>query len=142
MADFDISTLDDIVSDPLVQLKNPTPSTPAFQMLEDIWHVKDWLLRIFPHDHSAFKPFAAALKLSTFVYDRNDRARVEEVLNKNNETWNDVSRKQTAIIHRRVRRYIPPPTVLVPALTALFILGSVLWADWWLYTLEKAGWHV
>ncbi|KAJ7839285.1 hypothetical protein B0H13DRAFT_1911308 [Mycena leptocephala] len=22
----------------------------------------------------------------------------------------------------------------------LFILGSVLWADWWLYTLEKAGW--
>ncbi|KAJ7271810.1 hypothetical protein C8J57DRAFT_1226375 [Mycena rebaudengoi] len=83
MADFDMSTLDDIVSDPLVQLKNPTPSTPASRTLEDIWHVKDQLLRILLHGHSAFKPFAAALKLSTFVCDRNDRACVEEVLNKN-----------------------------------------------------------
>ncbi|KAJ7210304.1 hypothetical protein C8J57DRAFT_1257221 [Mycena rebaudengoi] len=92
MADFDMSTLDDTVSDPL-----------------DIWYVKDQLLRILPHGHSAFKPFAAALKLSTFVYGRNDCACVEEVLNKNDETWNDVLSKQTAKIHRRVRRYIPPP---------------------------------
>jgi hypothetical protein len=119
MADFDMSTLDDIVSDPLVQPKNPTPFTLASRTLEDIWHVKDRLLRIPPHGHSAFKPFAAALKLSTFVCDRNDRACVEEVLNKNDETWNDVLCKQTAKIHRRVRRYIPPPAVLVPALTAL-----------------------
>ncbi|KAJ7257616.1 hypothetical protein C8J57DRAFT_1234764 [Mycena rebaudengoi] len=74
------------------RLKNPTPSTLASRTLEDIWHVKDRLLRILPHGHSAFKPFAVALKLSTFVYDRNDRARVEEVLNKNDETWNDVLR--------------------------------------------------
>ncbi|KAJ7271725.1 hypothetical protein C8J57DRAFT_1226303 [Mycena rebaudengoi] len=78
MADFDMSTLDDIVSDPLVQLKNPTPSTPASRTLEDIWHVKDQLLRILLHGHSAFKPFAAALTLSTFVCDRNDRRGFEQ----------------------------------------------------------------
>ncbi|KAJ7202182.1 hypothetical protein C8J57DRAFT_1543404 [Mycena rebaudengoi] len=95
MADFDMSTLDDIVSDPLVQLKGPTPSTPASRTLEDIWHVKDQLLRILLHGHSAFKPFAAALKLSTFVCDRNDRACVEEVMQADRKntppySWKDV----------------------------------------------------
>ncbi|KAJ7214133.1 hypothetical protein C8J57DRAFT_1538623 [Mycena rebaudengoi] len=42
--------------------------------------------------------------------------------------------------------YVITITISFPAqqrlLMTLLILGSVLWADWWLYTLENARWYV
>ncbi|KAJ7153309.1 hypothetical protein C8R46DRAFT_1357190 [Mycena filopes] len=106
--------------DPLAQPKIPTPATLPTRTFEDIFHVKDRLLDLLPKGHSAFKPFAAALGLATFVYDRHDRAAVEASLKKTGETWNEAIRARTSAMHRRVRRYIPPPDILVSALTALF----------------------
>ncbi|KAK6993005.1 hypothetical protein R3P38DRAFT_3372035 [Favolaschia claudopus] len=114
------STNSESATNLLTQPRNHSPATLPTRTLEDIWHVKDRLLKLLPSGHSAFRPFAIALGLATFVYDRDDRMRVDEVLRKKGQTWNEAIRKETSKMHRRVKRYIPPPDILVPALTALF----------------------
>ncbi|KAJ7723118.1 hypothetical protein B0H14DRAFT_3520131 [Mycena olivaceomarginata] len=98
MAAFDMSQLDTITPDPLTQPHTASPATHSTRTFEDSWHVKNRLLKLLPHGHSAFKPFAAALRMSMYVYDRNDRARVEEVLKAKGDTWAHALRTRTAKI--------------------------------------------
>lgn len=107
-------------SNAFVQPDSITPTNLPSRTLEDIWHVKERLLKLLPEAHSAFKPFKAAFGQAIFVYDKTDRENVEKVLQKNGEKWDVVLRTKTAMIHKRVRRYVPPPDILCPVLKTLF----------------------
>jgi hypothetical protein len=90
------------------------------RILEDIFHVIDRLLRLLSKSHSAYKAFAFAFSQAIFIYDRNDREAVEAILDKHNLTWDYALHIKKTAIHRRVRRYVPPPDILCQALETLF----------------------
>jgi len=90
------------------------------RILQDIFHVEDRLLRLLPERHSAYKAFAIAFTQAIFVYDKDDRAAIEAALKKHNVTWEYALRTKKDAIHRRVRRYVPPPNILCQALKTLF----------------------
>jgi len=104
----------------LVQPDNAALIAFLTRILEDILHVEDRLLRILLEKHSAYKPFAFAFSQAIFVYDRDDRTAVEAVLKKQNMTWEYALRTKKTAIHRRVRRYVPPPDIVCHALETLF----------------------
>jgi hypothetical protein len=90
------------------------------QILEDIFHVENRLLRLLLQDHSAFKAFAFAFTQAIFVYDKDDKAAVEKFLQSHSMTWDHALQVKKTAVHRRVRRYVPPPDVLCPTLQKLF----------------------
>ena len=55
------------------------------------------------------------------VEDINDRRAVEEVLAKKGKTWEQIMYSNPDNLHRRVRRFCPPPNILVPQLKALIL---------------------
>ena len=90
------------------------------RVLEDVWHVMDRLFRCLKRSHSGYKAFATAFGRALFVYDQDDYAAVTSVLEKKQSTFDAALRKNSDAIHRRVRRYIPPPDILCPVLKTLF----------------------
>jgi hypothetical protein len=104
----------------LKQPSHESPKTLASCVLEDIWHVKDHLLRLLPQSHSAFKKFRQAFGEAIFVFDKNDQAQIKEFLKKNGQTWDQALRRNPGKIYRRCQRYIPPPDILAPVLKTLF----------------------
>jgi hypothetical protein len=106
-----------------LQLSQPQTAAPEIlpsRCLEDPWHIQNRLLKLLSHAHSAFKPFAAALSRAMFVHDQDDRQLVTTALESKGETWDKALRTNPDAINRRVRRYIPPPAVLLAALETLF----------------------
>ncbi|KAJ7246748.1 hypothetical protein C8J57DRAFT_1241387 [Mycena rebaudengoi] len=46
----------------------------------------------------------------------------------------------TAAFPAPKQSYLTTKHTFIRSTAPLFILGSVLWASWWLYAVEKAGW--
>jgi len=74
----------------------------ASHVLEDIWQVKDCLLRLLPQSHSALKKFRLAFGETIFLFDKNDQAQIKEFLEKK---WDQALRRNPGEIYRRCWRY-------------------------------------
>jgi hypothetical protein len=105
---------------PLVQPAEATGPRPT-RTFQDIWHLMNRLIKhIDRRNHSLGKEFARFLRDAIFVPDKIDKAQVEAVLKADGITWDQAVRSKPGWIWERVRRYVPPPEILVPILTELF----------------------
>ncbi|KAK7448771.1 hypothetical protein VKT23_013502 [Stygiomarasmius scandens] len=126
-ADPEIDRLIQQVDLTKVNIANPLLKQPAVEgesilsrVLEDIFHAEDRVLKHLPKPHSAYKPFARALKQVMLVPDKEDKEKVEKVLAKQGFTWEYALHSKPDEIRKRVRHYCPPPEKLVADLEILF----------------------
>jgi hypothetical protein len=80
----------------------------------------DRLLRLLSKKNSAYKVFARDFSEAIFIRDQTDEHNVREVLTKHGIDWEYAKRAKSAALNRRIRRYIPEPSVLLRRLEALF----------------------
>jgi hypothetical protein len=80
----------------------------------------DRLLRLLPKKHSVFKDFAHQLSEAIFVRDQDDEDSVRAVIEKKGGKWSYMLRAHSAALHKRIRRFIPSPEILVQRLRCLF----------------------
>jgi len=102
-----------------IQAKHHHNSFLPTRVFDDIFHVQNRLLKTLSKMHSAFNSFARELSRVMLVEDVNDRHAVEEVLARKGKTWDKMMYSNPDNLHRRVRRFCPPPNILVPQLQAL-----------------------
>lgn len=83
----------------------------------DIWH----LFHQFniPLSHGLRRPFARALSAALFLVDQADKQAVENVLQQKGTSYEAKLKSQPWWIHSRVRRYIPPPEILLSRMAAV-----------------------
>lgn len=101
---------------------NPTEGNAKYpsRVLDDSLHFQDRLFRCLHKRHSAFRAFAHDFSEAIFIRDRDDEAAVQRVLESKGVDWNYAIRAKSDAMHRRIRRYIPPPSILVKRLKTLF----------------------
>lgn len=90
------------------------------RLFDDIFHVQNRLLRTLSKTHSAFKAFARAFSEVLLVPDKSDEDAVKAIFAKKNIPWKLACKSKSDAIHKRVRRYCPPPAILVSDLQILF----------------------
>ncbi|TDL21010.1 hypothetical protein BD410DRAFT_804659 [Rickenella mellea] len=78
LSDIDMSTAYSQPQD----LESPVPS----RILADVWHIMDRILRLIPQSHSLRQEFSSAFSETILVPDREDKARMEAFLKKQNLT--------------------------------------------------------
>ncbi|KAI7853847.1 hypothetical protein BDC45DRAFT_569823 [Circinella umbellata] len=76
------------------------------RVLKDIYHFKA-LLKV-PRQHVFAKEFARRLRDAVFVFDKNDRKKVEEYLGKKRLTWVSAMNTNASWTLRRIKRAVPP----------------------------------
>lgn len=62
--------------------------------------------------HGLRRPFARALRDALLIPDEEDKAAITPILEKRETTYDDMVLFHSSYVHRRVRRYIPPPETL------------------------------
>ena len=102
-----------------VQAKHHHNSSLPTRVFDDIFHVQNRLLKTLSKMHSAFNSFARELSQVMLIEDVDDRRAVEEVLARKGKTWEQMMYSNPDNLHRCVRRFCPPPNILVPQLQAL-----------------------
>ncbi|KAF8633831.1 hypothetical protein AX17_004351 [Amanita inopinata Kibby_2008] len=82
------------------------------RVLGDIWHLMDQ----FPisQHHALRAPFARALRDAIFLFDPEDKAIMEDFLQKQNISWESILRCHPDWVLRRVKRIVPCPEELLP----------------------------
>jgi hypothetical protein len=90
------------------------------RVLDDAFHYMDRLLRLLSRKHSAFKDFVHDFSEAIFMRDQTDERAVREVLEWEGANWQYIKRAKSKALNKRIRCTIPPPSVLVPRLEALF----------------------
>ncbi|KAG2212963.1 hypothetical protein INT46_008089 [Mucor plumbeus] len=75
-----------------------------------------------PMKHGAFKDFMKSYRDALFVFDEDDKKRVEKVLylKFNKITFKAMLAQNPDWILQRVKRAVPPPNILLPIITELF----------------------
>jgi hypothetical protein len=81
------------------------------RVLGDIWHLMDQF-KISVH-HGLRRPFSRALRDALFLPDPEDKAAVERVLEKRKTTFKQMVLSKPDWVWQRVKRYVPPPEILV-----------------------------
>ncbi|EIW52507.1 uncharacterized protein TRAVEDRAFT_24023 [Trametes versicolor FP-101664 SS1] len=99
------------------ELDSATLQATRSRVLGDIFH----LHHQFPisQHHGLRRPFSRALSAALFIPDREDKAAVEAVLKQRGLSYNSKILSDPAWVLRRVRRYVPPPEILLPRVTAV-----------------------
>lgn len=94
--------------------------TRPTRVLKDIFHAMDMLK--LPMKHGAFKDFMKSYRDALFVFDEDDKKRVEKVLylKFNKITFKAMLAQNPDWILQRVKRAVPPPNILLPIITELF----------------------
>lgn len=90
------------------------------RVLDDAFHFMDRLLRLLSKKHSAFKAFAHDFSEAIFIRDKSDVLAVRAVLAQHGISWEYAKRAKADALNRRIRRYIPKPTLLLKRLEKLF----------------------
>ena len=97
------------------------------RVLGDIWH----LMHQFPisQAHGLRRPFARALRMAFFQYDPEDQKNLEMFFESKGVSWEYVLRSHSSWLLRRVRRFVPPPDILLPRVaTVIYDFGPLLCA--------------
>ena len=97
------------------------------RVLGDIWH----LMHQFPiaQAHGLRRPFARALRTAFFQYDPEDQKNLEIFFESKGVSWEYVLRSHSSWLLRRVRRFVPPPEILLPRVaTVIYDFGPLLCA--------------
>ncbi|SGY46599.1 BQ5605_C001g00451 [Microbotryum silenes-dioicae] len=100
--------------------KVPSSDDTAVRILIDLWHFFD---RIYvSKKHGAAKAFARAFSDAVFIPNADDRLLMEARLAKLGMTWEEAVRSPVwnKKLWRRVRRWIPPPSILEPLVREVF----------------------
>lgn len=120
-----VSPVDDVGDDELVaeaqRLGDPKDrATSGVKM--DPMHVMDRVFRRMPKGHGLLALFSRRLSQAIMMSNLKDAQRAKEVAAKKwpHLTWAEVLFRRTRWLNKRVRRFIPPPEVLVPRLEAVF----------------------
>jgi len=87
------------------------------RVLGDIWH----LFHQFPISlhHGLRRPFARALSAAIFFTDPGDKSAVESFLQKSNTSYEAKLVAKPKWVLARVRRYVPPPEILLSRVAAV-----------------------
>ncbi|GBE82644.1 hypothetical protein SCP_0410290 [Sparassis crispa] len=98
-------------------LDSPNREAIRSRVLGDIWHLHDQ----FPisQHHGLRRPFARALSAAMFIPDLKDKAAVEAVLRDLGISYNSKVLLQPQWVLQRMRRYVPPPEILLHRVTAV-----------------------
>jgi hypothetical protein len=99
-------------------LETSVPDVAHSRVLGDIFHVLKTPL--VGKKHSLSKDFMRAFRDAFMAWDPRDRAKLEVVLKKKGMTWEEACRKKPHYVLKRVRRWIPPPRILLPRVSAVF----------------------
>ena len=85
-------------------------------------HVMDRVLRVMPKNHGALGLFSRRLSQSMMLSYLKDALAAKAVATKlwPNTSWPEVLFRRARWLNKRVRRFIPPPDVLVPRMKAVF----------------------
>ncbi|KAG6826090.1 hypothetical protein H0H92_001158 [Tricholoma furcatifolium] len=101
------------------------PATVTFANTEvhshvwlDVWHLMNQL-KISLH-HGLRRPFFCALRDALFIPDADDKAAVEAVLKKQNDTWDQMVLWRPAWIWSRVKRLVPRSDILHQRVSKVF----------------------
>jgi hypothetical protein len=114
----DIPPEDPLAEFAYVQPENAT-NYPS-RILADVFHEMDKVGRTISKKHSLHHRFATAFSDTMLVPDKNDKAKVEEYLNKKGMNWDQVRRSSPGWLWKRVRRYIPEKSLLHRILKEFF----------------------
>jgi hypothetical protein len=88
--------------------------------LDDAMHFQDHLLCLLSKKHSAFRSFAHDFSEAVFIRDRDDEAAVCRLFESKGIDWNYAIRAKAGALQRRIRHYIPSPSILFNHLKTLF----------------------
>ncbi|KAG2211306.1 hypothetical protein INT45_003588, partial [Circinella minor] len=88
------------------------------RILKDAFHLMD-LIKV-SRKHGLSKVFSRAFRDALFVVDEDDKNKVKNVLEKQGTTWEKKLSENPDWVLRRVRRVIPPPSILYPVVKDLF----------------------
>lgn len=69
--------------------------------------------------HGLRRPFERALSAAIFIPNPEDKAAMEAVLKKQGTSWSSKLRSKPRYVLKRVRRYVPPPEILLPRVSAV-----------------------
>jgi hypothetical protein len=83
----------------------------------DIFHLHHEFL--IPVSHGLRRPFTWALSGAIFLPNADDKAAIDAVLKKNGEVYEKKILTHPSWILKRLRRYVPPPEILLPRVTAV-----------------------
>lgn len=88
----------------------------------DVMHVMDRILRRMPKGHGLLALFSRRLSQAMMLSNLKDASKAKEVAAKKwpHLSWAEVLFRRTRWLNKRVRRFVPPPEVLVPRLEAVF----------------------
>jgi hypothetical protein len=96
----------------------PLDSPIRSRVLGDIYHLMA-MFKITVH-HGLRRPFARDLRDALLLPDAADKAAVSNVLQKKMMTYELAVRCKSEWVWQRVRRYIPPPEILLPRVKLVF----------------------
>ncbi|KAI8138603.1 hypothetical protein BJV82DRAFT_673542 [Fennellomyces sp. T-0311] len=96
----------------------PTEDVLQTRVLKDAFHLMDQIK--VSKRHGLHAEFFRWYRDALFVYDEDDRKRVEEFLESNSTSWKQMLAKNPSWIFKRVKRVIPPPEKLYPIIEDLF----------------------
>jgi hypothetical protein len=97
---------------------SPRQSKEQQVILGDAFHFMDRVKVPVHHDWKA--AYFSAFRDALFIYDTDDKQKVEVVLESMGKTWEREAAFNTRYITKRVRRYIPPSDVLHARVKAVF----------------------
>jgi hypothetical protein len=84
----------------------------------DVFHVMDRVKVPVHHDWKA--AYFTAFREAVFMYDKDDKEKVQKVLQSKGKTWDQEVSFNFRYLARRVRRYIPPGAVVTARVRAVF----------------------
>ncbi|SJL13797.1 uncharacterized protein ARMOST_17245 [Armillaria ostoyae] len=88
------------------------------RVLGDIWHLMD-MFDISVH-HGLRRAFARALRDALYIHNLDDKLEVTSQLAKDGITYEQKILWSSDWVWRRVRRYVPPPEILLPRVREVF----------------------
>jgi hypothetical protein len=104
--ELEVSGLDHI---PCSQISD---SPICSRVLGDIYHLMA-MFKISPQ-HGLHRPFARALHDAIFLPDPHDKAAMSQILQTRMITFDQMVLRHPTWVWRRVKRFVPPPEVLLP----------------------------
>ncbi|KAI1787068.1 hypothetical protein LXA43DRAFT_1098652 [Ganoderma leucocontextum] len=126
---------------PFENLDQAAYNVTRSRVLGDIFHLHDQ----FPisKDHGLRRPFFRALSAALFISDAGDKAALEAVLHRSDLSYSSKLMSSPQWVLHRVRRYVPPPEVLLPRVTAVLkTFGPLKDAQTGLPLFNHAAWDV
>ncbi|TFY83708.1 hypothetical protein EWM64_g291 [Hericium alpestre] len=101
-----------------------TPSVIRSRVLRDIWHLMDQFK--ISVNHGLRRPFARALRDAIFIPDPEDKAAVEDELQRCGTSFKAMFLSHPEWILRRMKRHVPEPETLVSRISeVLFTYGPL-----------------